>query len=75
MVIRLIKKKKSIPKVTKKERATGILEVLPQIPLTRYDYDKDASRKALLPGKRISKNGNIYYEQRQNRSDKRNKKV
>lgn len=75
MAIRLIKKKKSLPKVTKKERAQGILEVLPQIPLTRYDYARDASRDALLPGKRISKNNNIYWEQRENRSDNRNKKV
>lgn len=29
----------------------------------------DAARKALAPGKRRSKNGNIYYENRRNRSD------
>lgn len=29
----------------------------------------DAKRKALKPGKRISKSGNIYYESRKNRSD------
>lgn len=43
-----------------------------------YTYDKqigktskkiDASRKALAPGKRISKNGKEYYERRKNRSD------
>lgn len=29
----------------------------------------DKKRKALPPGKRISKNGNVYYEYRKNRSD------
>ena len=30
---------------------------------------RDESRKALRPGKRISKTGKIYWEQRRNRSD------
>lgn len=29
----------------------------------------DAARKALAPGKRISKNGKVYWETRKNRSD------
>ena len=29
----------------------------------------DAARKALTPGKRISKAGNVYWETRKNRSD------
>jgi len=29
----------------------------------------DVKRKALAPGKRMSKDGNIYYERRKNRSD------
>ena len=35
----------------------------------------DNSRKALLSGKRISKSGNIYYEYRKNRSDKKGSKI
>lgn len=31
--------------------------------------NRDKKRKALPPGKRISKRGNIYYEKRRNRSD------
>ena len=31
----------------------------------------DSKRKALLPGKRMSKTGKIYYERRMNRSDLR----
>ena len=31
---------------------------------------RDITRKALAPGKRISKAGKIYYENRKNRSDK-----
>ena len=36
---------------------------------------KDQSRKAILPGKRRSKKGNIYYEYRKNRSDMKNKRI
>ncbi len=32
---------------------------------------RDLSRKALKPGKRRSRNGKIYYENRRNRSDKK----
>ena len=32
---------------------------------------RDQARKALTPGKRISKKGNIYWETRKNRSDYR----
>jgi hypothetical protein len=35
----------------------------------RTNITIDKSRKALMPGKRISKNGNIYYEYRKSRSD------
>lgn len=31
---------------------------------------RDSRRKALPSGKRISKNGNVYYEYRKNRTDK-----
>ena len=36
---------------------------------------RDAGRKALLPGKRISKSGKVYWETRQNRSDAPNKSI
>jgi len=36
---------------------------------------KDKKRNALLPGKRKSKAGKIYYEYRKNRSDKKNSKI
>jgi len=35
----------------------------------------DAARKALLPGKRISKTGKTYWETRRNRSDQKGKKI
>ena len=35
----------------------------------RISLDADKKRKALPPGKRISKNGRAYYESRQTRSD------
>jgi len=36
---------------------------------------KDRKRKALPPGKRRSKSGKVYYENRKNRSDKRGSSV
>ena len=49
-----------------------------------YEYTKqkgrsnrkiDSRKKALAPGKRISKNGKVYYERRKNRSDLPHKRV
>ena len=51
------------------------VKVLNQTPHTRKDILRDIGRKSLLPGKRISKNGNIYWETRENRSDKANKNI
>lgn len=41
---------------------------------SRKDLRQDRMRKALPPSKRMSKNGNIYYETRRNRSDLKGKK-
>jgi len=38
------------------------------------DRTRDFQRFALLPGKRISATGKVYYENRRNRSDVRGKK-
>ena len=54
-VVRKIVKKASLKKVAKKK-------------LTSRDYDK--RYQALRPGKRVSDSGNIYYENRANRSDR-----
>ena len=35
----------------------------------------DKKHKALAPGKRISKNGKVYYERRKNRSDRPGKRI
>jgi len=35
---------------------------------------RDLDRKAKKPGKRVSADGNVYYESRKNRSDKNPKK-
>jgi len=45
-----------------------------QTPKSRKSLKSDKKRKALPPGRRISKNGNKYTEHRQNRSDKKGKK-
>lgn len=39
------------------------------------DIDRDRGRKAMLPGKRVSKTGKIYYETRKNRTDTPLKKI
>ena len=46
-------------------------KILRQLPQTgkRKDLLKDAARRARLPGKRLSKTGNEYWETRKNRSD------
>jgi len=46
------------------------LKVLPQIEKNKVvSIERDKQRKALMPGKRISKNGKEYWETRANRSD------
>ena len=52
----------------------GTLRILKQTG-TRRSISKDLERKALTPGKRISKAGKIYWETRRNRSDKRGKRL
>ena len=45
------------------------VKVLPQTQKDKVDKIRDAARKALAPGKRISKTGKIYWESRASRSD------
>lgn len=52
-------KRKATKKTYVKLRQTG----------TMKSKEMDAARKALKPGKRVSKAGNVYYEYRANRSD------
>ena len=53
--IKMVKKPRAL---TRSTRQTGTSNMV-----------RDRKRKALAPGKRISKKGNIYYENRRNRSD------
>lgn len=41
----------------------------------KSNLSRDKKLAALVPGKRISKNGNVYYEYRKNRSDRRGSKI
>lgn len=71
-----IVKAKSATKPAKKKPAQGSLFAA-SVVKSRKSYTRgstsntarDNQRKALKPGKRISKNGNVYYEARKNRSD------
>jgi len=46
---------------------------LPQVGTS--NLKRDVVRKALAPGKRVSKSGKIYWETRKNRSDVPGKKI
>ena len=64
----MVKERESVwDKMKPKESVERILE---QVPKTRTDLLRDAARSARAPGKRVSKTGKVYWETRQNRSDK-----
>jgi len=78
----VFKKKKTnladLKKNAKREKQTIILSTIkqgkkPQNP--RYAKSNDKKRKALPPGKRISKNGKIYYAYRPDHTDRRFRKT
>ncbi len=50
-------------------RKARTLVVKKQTSKTGVNKEKDAQRRALKPGLRISKTGNVYTETRANRSD------
>ena len=41
----------------------------------RKDISTDKTLTALPPGKRVSSTGNVYWETRRNRSDRRGRKI
>jgi hypothetical protein len=41
----------------------------------RVSVPRDRGRRAMLPGKRVSITGKVYWETRKNRSDRANSKV
>ena len=51
------------------------LRTLPQTVKNKTIKSIDSKRKALAPGKRISKSGKIYWETRANRSDAKGSKI
>jgi len=51
------------------------LRVLDQVAKAKTNKTIDSKRKALLPGKRISRTGKVYWETRSNRSDSKGSKV
>ncbi len=51
-----------------------VVKVLPQTG-KRKSVEKDRKKKALAPGRRISKTGRKYTETRRNRSDKRKRRI
>jgi hypothetical protein len=65
--------KKSKPK--QEEKLPRALTVFPYQTGRVKDIFADAMRPALEPGKRISINGNIYWESRKNRTDATGKNI
>jgi antirestriction protein len=55
---------------TKKKTVVSKKRALRPVAQTKLGKQMDAQRQALPPGKRISKDGNVYYEYRENRADK-----
>lgn len=55
------------------KRLNKVLKSAPQV--GKSNKLIDSKRKALSPGKRISKSGKIYWETRKNRSDMLGKKI
>lgn len=62
-----IGKKALLVRAAKKPR---VLRVIKRQTGSRKSISTDRIRKAMLPGKRISKFGRIYWETRKNRSDR-----
>lgn len=67
-----VKASASAPKVvSKKKKVTSKKRALTDVGQTERGLKQDSKRQALPAGKRISKDGNVYYESRANRADKR----
>jgi DNA repair protein RadC len=69
-------KKKAVKKVARPSRSTKKVKTTYKVNYqtgksnrTERGINQDAKRKALAPGKRISKSGHTYYETRANRTD------
>lgn len=63
------------PKKSKFETLSAAKTVRVMNQLGRSNEKWDKPRKALPPGKRISKTGKVYWETRKNRSDRPGQKV
>ena len=63
---------KILKKLAKKRRK-GIVIKKSSRQIGKSNVSKDIRKKAMRPGKRISKNGKIYYEYRKNRTDLKKK--
>jgi hypothetical protein len=67
-------KKKAVTNANKQYKKLSAFLKKNPIPAGSTTISRDAPRKALPAGKRTSKNGNTYYEYRQNRTDKHRKR-
>jgi len=80
-VINLVKRKvtkkntvkRTVRKTTVRKRKPVVLK-RSRTQTGKSNIKSDRKRVAMAPGKRSSKNGNIYYEKRRNRSDMNKRK-
>jgi hypothetical protein len=63
------KRKRAKSKTSRRIKGPRVLKKVNYQTGKRKSIKKDRARKALPPGKRISKSGKIYWETRRNRSD------
>ena len=70
----MFKQINSLGKPNALTQQAGTTKILKQVG-TSQSLIRDKGRKALTPGKRISKSGKVYWETRQNRSDAPNKAI
>lgn len=61
--------------VLRSTRKPRVLKVVNRQTGSRKSISRDRLRKALPPGKRISRHGIIYYEYRRNRTDRPGKRI
>jgi hypothetical protein len=65
----------NIPKTLKYNNQKRILRTLPQTQKKGVNKVRDRERKALMPGKRISRTGKVYWETRASRSDQKGSRL
>ena len=68
-MVKTKKKRKQVLNIMHGEKVIKILAQTSGLKIKNRDIKRDQGRSAKLPGKRLTKQGTIYWETRPNRSD------